>query len=616
MADLSGGPVGQPHACDAALARHSFDRMRRSALVSLSVLMACQDVATGSQGFSEPRYRAIAGVSMGAIGASQIGSQNPELFDAIGALGGPLEPEYFLYYLENQHLGGFCSVEELEAIAGSGSPLALEDPENLPCMEAAPARHEAVLPERRQRFDRWIFGRNGGTFDRDAYLDLFEDLVSAYGNPLYDVEGALPPGLSEEDLADPDFCASPRVLPPIPHPTRNPGGRYPSVTFCDGGTPRAFCAETGRVVDRCREPDVEAACADEGGVEFATSRTNPSLWAENAAALEPCAKRTRPVPFALGVDVNGNGRRDLGEPVAVAASFSSDSARQRLLSLDPARLLAVRGEAGRRMAFYLDAGIRDVFQFDVHAARLFERLREGAPGSRRYDGIGSFPGSPASEDDFRPLLLGPEDLPKRMLYLYGDPAASEAEIALGDGDHVGTSRQVLNRLLLFLRWISLRWSELPDPPSDTSSFFSRARSLRYFSPALGAERDYAVILPPGYDAPENREVRYPVLFLLHGYGQKAAGPGGFWESFLLVDGWMAAGEIRKMILVFVSGRCCQTNADTGELRCLETAAEGFVPECRSGTFYARSARTGRDYAGAVLDLVRHVDQEFRTLSTD
>jgi hypothetical protein len=522
--------------------------------------------------------------------------------------------------LENHHLGGFCSVEELEAILDDapGDPRPLEDPRNLPCMEAAPAKFEAVLPERRQRFDRWIFGRNGGNYDRDAYLDIFEDLVSAFGNPLYDTPGVLPPGLTEEDLADPSFCASPRVLPPIPHPVRNPGGRYPSVTFCDGGTRRPFCVATGRPVDRCETPDLEAACADEGGFDFATARTNGALWQENAAALEPCVEHERPVPFALAVDVDGNGRRDHGEPIALSASFSPDSARARLLASDPALRMVSWGEATRRrMAFYLDGGIRDLFQFGIHAALQFERIREGDPEARRYEGLASFPGSPASEAEFRPLALTAADLPPRLLYLYGDPDATAAQIEAGDGEHVGTSRQVLNRLLLFMRWVSLRWRELPDPPADGSSFFSRVRSLRFASPALdGEERDFVVVLPPGYDAPENAEVRYPVLFLLHGYGQRAAGPGGFWESFLLTDGRMASGEIRKMILVFPSGRCCQRNESTGEVRCLEDFAEGFVAECRSGTFYARSTRTGRDYAGSVLDLVRYVDENFRTLSSD
>lgn len=581
-------------------------------------LGACQASSEKVQTQERFRYRAIAGVSMGAIGASQIGTAHPELFDAIGALGGPLVSEYFLYYLENHYLGGFCSTEELEAILAerSGDPQALENPDHLGCMEAAPALHEAVLPERRQRYDRWFFGRSGGTFDREAYLDLFEDLIAAFGNPLYDTKGLFPPGIEPSDLEDPDFCASPLRLPPIAHPIRNPGGRYPSVSFCDGETRRPYCAESGREVERCEEPDVEAACADEGGVEFATSKKNAALWEARAGSLEACAERKRPVSFALAVDVNENGRRDYGEPVVFDTEFGDGAARRRFLSSDPLRRLEAWDRATReRMAFYLDGGIRDVFQFGIHASLLFEKLRSHDPEARVFEGVGDFPGAPASEDAFRPLELSAEDLPRTMLYLYGNPDASPAQIEAGDGEHVGGSRQVVNRLLLFLRWTSLRWSHLEDPPADASPFFSRARSLRYRSEALGGlERDFAVVLPPGYDAPENAEVHYPVLFLLHGYGQRAAGPGGFWESFLLTDGFMAAGEIRKMILVFPSGRCCQRDPTSGEESCAEAPREGFSPECHAGSFYARSARTGRDYEASVLELVRHVDAEFRTLS--
>lgn len=584
------------------------------------VLTACQGPSENDQPLERFRYRAIAGVSMGAVGASRIGTAHPELFDAIGALGGPLDPEYFLYYLENHYLGGFCTPEELESILAQrgGDPLALENPAHLGCMEAAPAVHEAVLPEKRQRYDQWVFGTNGGTFDREAYLNLFEDLISAFGNLLYDTDGLLPPGLEESDLEDPAFCTAPRRLPPIIHPERNPGGRYASVSFCDGETPRPHCAASERLVDRCEEADVEAACEEEGGVAFATSRKNRPLWEAHAGSLEACVERARPVPFALAVDVNENGRRDFGEPVVFHTTFSKDSARARFLASDPARSVAAWDRATReRMGFYLDGGIRDVFQFGIHASRLFERLAASDPEARRFEGVGDFPGAPASEDTFRPLELPDEALPRTMLYLYGDPDASPAQIEAGDGDHVGGSRQVVNRLLLFLRWISARWAHLEDPPSDASSFFSRARSLRYRSEALGGlERDFAVVLPPGYEAPENAGAHYPVLYLLHGYGQRAAGSGGFWESFLLTDGFMASGALRKMILVFPSGRCCQKNPTTGEAICTEGSEEGFRPECHAGSFYARSTRTGRDYEEAVLELVRHVDAEFRTLSGD
>lgn len=579
---------------------------------------ACASPTTEEAKLEGARHRAIAGVSMGAIGATRLGTEHPELFDAIGALGGPLIPDYFLYYLENHYLGGFCSPAELEAIraAHPDDPRALDDPALLGCMEAAPALHEAVLPERRQRYDRWFFGRNGGSFDRDAYLDLFEDLVSAFGNPLYDTPGLFPPGMTAADLADPDFCEDPPVFPPIAHPEWNPEGRYASVAFCDGGTSRPYCVDTGRALDRCRTPDLQEACAEEGGLAFAGPRKHPELWVEEAAALEACAPHTRPVGFALAADVNGNGRRDFGEPVVFASRFDETSARARFLAEDPRRRIEGWDEATkRRMAFYLDGGIRDLFQFGIHASLLFEQLEKEDPEARRFEGLTDFPGAPASEEAFRPLSLTAEDLPRTMLYLYGDPDAPPEKIAAGDGDHVGSPRQVVNRLLLFLRWLSLRWSAGEDPPADTSSFFSRVRSLRHRSEALGGqERDFAVVLPPGYNAPENEKVRYPVVFLLHGYGQHAAGPGGFWESFLLTDGYMATGELRKMILVFPSGRCCQTEERTGAVRCTEGAEAGFTPECNSGTFYAPSIRTRRDYAGAIHDLVRHVDAEFRTLS--
>lgn len=593
-------------------------RIRVGALAFLVAWGACAGPDTVEQGLGAPRYRAIAGVSMGAIGASRLGTAHPELFDAIGILGGPLIPEYFLYYLENHYLGGFCTPEELAAIqaARPGDPHALENRAHLDCMEAAPARHAAALPERRQRFDRWLFGRNGGTFDRDAYLDLFEDLVLAFGNPLYDTAGVHPPGMIAADLRDPAFCDDPPVFPPIRHPERNPGGRYRSVAFCDGGASVPYCKDTGRAVDRCAAPDPFVACAEEGGVAFAGPGRNEALWAEEGAALQPCAARTRPVGFALAVDVNGNGRRDYGEPVVFSDTFGEGSARMRLLAEDPRRFVDAWDEATRRrMAVYLDAGVRDVFQFDVHAQILFEHLAKTDAAARRYVGLRDFPGPPASEEAFRPLALGARDLPRTMLYLYGDPDAGPEAIAAGDGDHVGTPRQVVNRLLLFLRWLSLRWSNLEDPPADTSSFFSRVRFLQYEAESLGGlERDYAVILPPGYHAPENAKARYPVLFLLHGYGQHAVGPGGFWESFLLVDGYMAAGEIAKMILVFASGRCCQREEVSGEVRCTEEPVAGWDFECHAGSFYARSAATGRDYGGAVLELVQRVDAEFRTLA--
>lgn len=672
------------------------------------VLLACgETAATQQKPLEGKRYRAIAGASMGAMGASMIGASHPELFDAVGALGGPLDASHFLRYLERHYLGGFCSIEELERILSEhpGRPEVLDDPSKLPCMEAAPPWLEAVLPERSQRYDAWAFTQNGGTFDRDRYLDLFEDLIAAFGNPLYDAPkgSPFPPGVDPAELARPDICERPLVLPGRPHRERNPGGRYPLVTFCDGEAPIPYCEGSGREVDLCAEADPEAACAAEGGVAYASSKKNPSLYHRNVGRLRPCARPRRAVSFALAVDVNRNGRRDFGEPIFFAGAerfddvgsdgcsnpwedgeggcvsdptsspfargvedpngddfdwrhwpggteangewdpgepfddlgldgeagtgdagegdgaFSEVEARLHLRSIDPrGRIRRDWTEGDRdRVAFFLDGGIRDVFHFGVHAALLFGEIAGARPlVSNLYEGTRSFPGSPETEDAFRPLSLGEGDLPRNLLYLYGNPHASTSAILAGDGDHLGTFRQAINRIALFLRWLSFRWSDLEDPPADRSSFPSRARSLRFTSPSLGgAERSFAVVLPPGYDDPSNAQVRYPVVYLLHGYGGKASGPGGFWENFLLYDGWMATGEIRKMILVFPSGRCCLEKPATGEKICTEDGATtGFVRTCNAGSFYAASPGSGRDYAGSILELIDHVDRTYRTLS--
>jgi enterochelin esterase-like enzyme len=53
-----------------------------------------------------------------------------------------------------------------------------------------------------------------------------------------------------------------------------------------------------------------------------------------------------------------------------------------------------------------------------------------------------------------------------------------------------------------------------------------ARTVRFDSPALGAQATVAILLPPGYDASDRR---YPVLYLLHGGTQNhTAFPARLW----------------------------------------------------------------------------------------
>lgn len=681
--------------------------LRRHALaLALLVSTACSSSDADAPAPAPLRGKAIAGISMGAMGATFLGVQHPERFDAIGSLGGPMDFTWLLAYMERAHLGGFCSLAELERIVAEnpGDPGVLNDPAKLPCMVPASPRTGTLLPEHEQSFSHWVYSSNGGSFDRDEYLDLFTDLSLAFGNPLYWNPEApeLPPGVKVADLErGADLCTDPVVIEGFYNAEYNPDGSYPVITFCDGEEPVRYCKGTDRAVDSCTEPDADAACADEGGV--GTASRSSDLFVSRAGAYDPCATHSRPVPFALAVDLNRNGRRDYGEPVVVNAHerfvdlgadgcgndredgrggcraesveaqcvapndapsdpngddfhwsrnptgtegnwrwdpgepfgddgldgvpgtfdfgegdglYSESPSRAKYWAADARRALADWDRPTRsRMGFYADGGIRDLFNFGVSAAHVWSGFAALDPRhAGAFPGIATFPGAPATDADFEPLTLKADALPEKMLFLYGDPQAGAAAIANGDGDHVGTQRQLLNRLYLLLRWVSARWSALPDPPADRSSLTVRTRSLTFRSEALGGvEREYGVVLPPGYDDPANAEARYPVLLLLHGYGMKAVGSGGFVDSALLWDGAMAAGKLHKMIVVFPSGRCCYEGAD-GERICTEAegAASGLPRACRSGSFFV-DREGGPGYGTSLLELLDEVDAQFRTV---
>ncbi len=77
------------------------------------------------------------------------------------------------------------------------------------------------------------------------------------------------------------------------------------------------------------------------------------------------------------------------------------------------------------------------------------------------------------------------------------------------------------------------------------------RHATYHSKANDATVGYNVLLPPGYDLPENAARRYPVVYYLHG-----GRPGGEHKSVGLaayVGRAMRAGNIPPVVYVFVNG---------------------------------------------------------------
>ena len=121
-------------------------------------------------------------------------------------------------------------------------------------------------------------------------------------------------------------------------------------------------------------------------------------------------------------------------------------------------------------------------------------------------------------------------------------------------------------------------------------------------------------LPPGYGLPANvqRNVRYPVIYALHGYGQT---PDGLTAAAVVSTAYMndpdqsEATRLGKAILVYVDGRCRFSSDNPAQ------------PECIEGSFYLNSDRPDNAHPGTNVaqfdswfdDLITYIDQNFRTM---
>ncbi len=85
--------------------------------------------------------------------------------------------------------------------------------------------------------------------------------------------------------------------------------------------------------------------------------------------------------------------------------------------------------------------------------------------------------------------------------------------------------------------------------------------IEYDSKTVGTKRKMQVYTPPGYSA----DVKYPVLYLLHGIG----GDETEWERFakpnFLLDNLMAEGKAVPMIVVMPNGRAQKNDRPEGNI---------------------------------------------------
>ena len=108
-------------------------------------------------------------------------------------------------------------------------------------------------------------------------------------------------------------------------------------------------------------------------------------------------------------------------------------------------------------------------------------------------------------------------------------------------------------------------------PADSGPNYYEARDVPhgtlhrhyYTSRTLGDVRDLYVYTPPEYDANPGRS--YPVLYLLHGGGDNAAGWSDLGRAHLIMDNLLAEGKARPMIVVMPFGQAVSRTSSIEDL---------------------------------------------------
>jgi hypothetical protein len=620
------------------------DPAESRATFNAAELTTYQVVAPADAGKARTRhftYRSISGISMGGGAALAIGLRNSHRFDSIGDLGGMPGADwvYALAMINEFHRGGFCTTADQTAGRGDIG-------QSCPGGVRAPLADQFEIGGDFEHLPYQAGEGVGLTLRRSFYVRLWRDQARALGNPwLFNASHPyLPPGVPETWLAAADRCENPVVLSNFFDREYNPDGALAVITFCDGG----------------------------------------DSIAAGFGVFDPAAAQTNPVEVLLAVDVNGNGRRDQGEPVIVQASepwkdtgvdgvadidepgydavtnpdpngddyhywrnprgtendlrheegepfedvgidgvagtpqqpegydFGEGDGKwtlnpnvERWYASDAAASLLAMGAARReRLGIWLDAGIHDFLNAHVAANRLAGAMELMEMPLAVFDGFATLSHA-ADEASYDLGQVDWNEWPASVYLRYGDPDATEAQVgSSGDGRHVGSARQSVDRIRSLFAWTSARWpgGDRSIPPQTEGTFLA---GQVFTSAKSGRVTPYAVFLPPGYS--ESPGLTYPVVYYLHGYGMDpdAQAQLATLLSASMVDpGTPEEKRLQKMIIVFADGRCRPGSSE------VPVPADG--DGCEEGTFFmdSPSSETAQ-LESALFELMDEIDHQYR-----
>ncbi len=325
-------------------------------------------------------------------------------------------------------------------------------------------------------------------------------------------------------------------------------------------------------------------------------------------------------PYPIGWQKPGDGY-DVGEG---DGQFTVTRGLQRLWVRDPGNIISgvstdVPGgpfddAALSRVDFWTDGGLRDLFNFHVSAQHMIGSLVPRGRAVTYYTNFAEMPGfDPTQPDQFTPIKMNWDEVPGGVLMRYGAIDPTPQDIADGSGQHVGTVTEIALRLQTTLYYIGSRWPEPelrtlaaqsndnPDPSADICEV--NGTCTINFTSSSGRTGPVTINFPPGYANKDELDRRYPVVYLLHGYGQS---PQDLGAAIIFVANWMnnsndsVATRLPKALLVYPDGRC-------------RDGADGKA-ECMRGSFFADSARDGglQDEQWW-LELMDYIDGHYRTM---
>lgn len=574
-------------------------------LASLAVPAAgCGDGETTEDVTRHYVFRGIGGASMGAMTAVQLGLRHSEDFDIIAPSGGGMDLTMLIHWFMDGMFGGFCVPPEPGKMCPD--PRYGQDYEHMECG-----------------------GPNAGGFDRESMIENIADMFIAYGNQasFNPQHPYLCTGVPEEYLArtDQEKCADPVRLEGFYDWQFNPEGAHPVITYCEIEREPEQC-----VFDPSIEPTkpVEIALAvdlndngrrDSGEpVLFRLSERYDDVGEDGIPSNEEPGHDPQANPDPAGDDYHrfdnpfgteGNGAYDEGEPyldfgldgVEGTADSPYDWGEgnglfdynphvlRTAVMYDPSRLLEeLSHDQLDRIDFYIDVGIRDHLGFCPSSEAFVGLLQARGREVDIRDRFKSLQADPDAPFDIHNIAWS--GVGRDVFVRYGKQDATPAEIAAGDGGHVGTYDQALYRFFTMMAYASRRW---PDGDFDKVRPPDAARVLdrTYDSRIIGRPMQYYIYLPPGYD--ENPDKRYPVFYMVHGIGMSAT---DLTATALFAEPWMNEGDIQKFIMVFPDAACRD--------------------DCFSGTFMAN--QLGRDQApnryedAFFQELIPHIDATYRT----